>query len=750
MRIRTQIIISIIVSVLVIAVVGTILFFNNQQLAVASENERLADDIIQGSYALSNLQNDFLLHSSDRSRIQWKEKYDTLQDQFTRLRITDPVQQATLESILESNRQLLDIFSQIIASRETTGSANGAPADPELIQIRWNRLAVQTQGMIFDASRLSGLINADTSRIQQQNDWLIVFMISVLLLIILLNYVIVNRHILRSLDSLQKGTGIIGSGNFDYSLDESSKDELGDLSRAFNRMTVNLKAVTASKSDLEQEVAERKKSEELLKSSEIRYRRFFEAVRDGILIIDAETGTILDVNPFLIELLGFTHEQFLGKRLWEIGVFKDIAASKDNFKELQEKKYIHFENLPLETADGRQIYSEFVSFVYDVDDQKVMQCNIRDITQRKRAEQELQNSLSFLNSLIDQSSVSMWIADEKGTLIRINQACCDLMKITAADAVGKYNIFSDNLILEQGFLPMVRDVFLKGQPANFQITYDTQKLKNLELDRPVSVILDVSIFPVKDARGKITNAVIQHIDITESKRAEEELARSNKELQQFAYVSSHDLQEPLRMISSFVQLLEKRYKGKLDQDADEFIGFVVEGTSRMQRMIQDLLTFSRVQTQGAEFAPVDANEVFEKAVFNLLVLIKETGAVVTKDELPIVMGDETQLIHLFQNLIDNAIKFRRAGENPKVHISAQKMGNDWVFSVKDNGIGIDPQYFDRIFIIFQRLHSREAYEGTGIGLAVCMRIVERHGGRIWVESEPGRGSLFHFTLPAVK
>ena len=204
------------------------------------------------------------------------------------------------------------------------------------------------------------------------------------------------------------------------------------------------------------------------------------------------------------------------------------------------------------------------------------------------------------------------------------------------------------------------------------------------------------------------------------------------------------------MISSFVQLLEKRYKGKLDQDADEFIAYIVEGTLRMQRMIQDLLIFSRVQSRGAEFVPVNTNQVFEKTVFSHQIMITEAGAEVTKDDLPTVTGDETQLSQLFGNLIDNAIKFRRAEETPNVHISAQRKGNNWEFSVQDNGIGIDPQYFDRIFIIFQRLHSRETYEGTGIGLAICMRIVERHGGRIWVESEPGRGSLFHFTLPAVK
>lgn len=227
----------------------------------------------------------------------------------------------------------------------------------------------------------------------------------------------------------------------------------------------------------------------------------------------------------------------------------------------------------------------------------------------------------------------------------------------------------------------------------------------------------------------------------------EELERANTELQRFAYVASHDLQEPLRMVQGYTQLLLRRYKGKVNGEIQELTNYIEDGVSRMQGLIDGLLAYSRVGAEGKSFELTDCNTVLEKAVENLQVAVEESKAQVTCDTMPTMLADSMQLLQLFQNLIGNAIKFHKKEEPPQVHISAEGKEREWVFSVQDNGIGIDPKYFDRLFVAFQRLHSRTEYPGSGIGLAICKKIVERHGGRTWVESEPGKGSTFFFTIP---
>jgi len=243
-------------------------------------------------------------------------------------------------------------------------------------------------------------------------------------------------------------------------------------------------------------------------------------------------------------------------------------------------------------------------------------------------------------------------------------------------------------------------------------------------------------------------------DVSERRKSEEsvaaktlELARSNAELEQFAYVASHDLQEPLRMVASYTQLLARRYQGQLDADADEFIGYAVDGVTRMQSLINDLLAYSRVGSRASEPVPVDMNDVFAQVSKDLDAAIREAGATVTSGPLPAVRGDRSQFAQLLQNLIGNAIKFHRQ-ESPVVEVTARREAGECVFAVRDNGIGIAPEFRERIFVIFQRLHSRSEYPGTGIGLSICRKIVDRHGGRIWIESNEGQGTTFFFALPA--
>ncbi|MCU1269162.1 MAG: sensor signal transduction histidine kinase [Acidobacteriaceae bacterium] len=264
--------------------------------------------------------------------------------------------------------------------------------------------------------------------------------------------------------------------------------------------------------------------------------------------------------------------------------------------------------------------------------------------------------------------------------------------------------------------------------------------------------LEIMLSPLESSDGILVTAAIR--DITERNESAEhlvktvrELKRSNDELQQFAYVSSHDLQEPLRMVASYTQMLAKRYKGRLDSDADEFIAFAVDGCNRMQGLIQDLLAYSRAGANGKPLCEVSGEDALQGALTNLRITIEQSRAVVTHDSLPVLRTDETQLTQVFQNLVGNAIKYRST-EAPRVHISATKKDHtEWIFSVRDNGLGIAPQYFERIFILFQRLHGRNEFEGTGIGLAICKKVLERLGGRIWVESQPEKGSTFYFALP---
>lgn len=263
----------------------------------------------------------------------------------------------------------------------------------------------------------------------------------------------------------------------------------------------------------------------------------------------------------------------------------------------------------------------------------------------------------------------------------------------------------------------------------------------------------VTLSAVRSDADMITHYVLEFSDITEFRKAQDdlnrrtkELSRSNQELEQFAYVASHDLQEPLRMVASYTQLIAQRYRGKLDADADEFIAYAVDGATRMQAIINDLLTLSRVSTRNTPFARVDAKASLDKALANLRLVIGETGTQIVCEGLPALNADGSQLTQLFQNLVGNAIKFR-GSETPRVEIGAEQKDGEWLFHVRDNGIGIAPEHYERIFLMFQRLHSKREYPGTGIGLTICKKIVERHGGRIWIESEPDKGTTFYFSIP---
>jgi PAS domain S-box-containing protein len=347
----------------------------------------------------------------------------------------------------------------------------------------------------------------------------------------------------------------------------------------------------------------------------------------------------------------------------------------------------------------------------------------------------------LFRTAVDASPNGMMMVDPAGRIMLVNRQTEEIFGYATDELVGRP---VDQLLPERHRSNHAR--YRSGYLADPQVRRmgagrDLRARRKDGSEIPVEIGLN----PVEREGGTFVLASV--IDIRERKQIEDELRRSNEELERFAYVASHDLQEPLRMVGSYVQLLAKRYRGKLDSDADEFIGYALDGAVRAQQLIRDLLAYSRIGTRGGSLDPVDAGAVLHRALDSLRLALDESGAVVTADALPTVDADAAQLERVFLNLVANALKFRNAGP-VEVHVSAERRADEWLFTVRDNGIGIEPQYFDRIFVIFQRLHGRDEYPGTGMGLAITKKIVERHGGRIWVESTPGAGATFSFTLPA--
>ncbi len=368
--------------------------------------------------------------------------------------------------------------------------------------------------------------------------------------------------------------------------------------------------------------------------------------------------------------------------------------------------------------------------------------------ERHQATETLRVSEAFNRTVVASIPQKLFLKDRKSNYLRVNQAYAADFGVAPSEFVGKDDFAFYPRELAEKYRADDHQVIVSGQVKEVEESY---------VVAGQTFWVSTVKAPVRDDRGEVVALLGLFTDISERKAyqsrleaANAALELSNRELEQFAYVASHDLQEPLRMVSSYTQLLAQRYQDQLDQDARDFIEFAVDGANRMQALIQDLLAYSRVTTRGAPPTRVDPHEALGEAVRNLHMAIREAGALVTNDELPLVRVDRIQLVQLFQNLIGNAIKFREPSEPARVHISARAEDSGVVFSVTDNGIGIDPKYFDRLFVIFQRLHTRQDYPGTGIGLALCKRIVERHDGRIWLDSEPGRGTTIYFTLPAAQ
>jgi PAS domain S-box-containing protein len=502
------------------------------------------------------------------------------------------------------------------------------------------------------------------------------------------------------------------------------------------------------------DITARREAEARLRDSEERYRRTFELAGSGVAHIGLDRRFIR-VNRRLCEILGYPEHELIGLTGRQISHADDLDVINVQRPKLYQGEidHVHVEKRYLR-KDGSTVWVAF-SMVLERDAAGRPLYEIAifdDITERKEAERAVRESEERFRSLTQLSSDWYWEQDEHFGLKFMSGRMEQRTGLDASNYVGRKRWDTPALNLSEEDWARHRAQLERHEP-----------FRDFEMLRPTpdgaGRWVSISGEPIFDEAGKFRGYRGVGSDITERKRAEAELRRahdelakkagelerSNAELEQFAYVASHDLQEPLRMVSSYTQLLARRYGDRLEGDAGEFMHYVVDGATRMKQLIEDLLAYSRVGTRGKEFRPVELDVPLKKAITNLRAAIEESGAAVTWDPLPTVSADELQLAQLFQNLIGNALKFR--GQSvPRVHVSAVEKENEHEISVADNGIGIEPQYFERIFMVFQRLHTMGDYPGTGIGLAICKKVVERHGGRIWVTSTPGEGSQFHFSL----
>lgn len=489
------------------------------------------------------------------------------------------------------------------------------------------------------------------------------------------------------------------------------------------------------------------KSQLALKSSESKFRSIVETANEGICVVD-EKLTIRYINGKLSEITGYSPDEVTGKNASEfLGKYDRFRLNrilvrinnngKDDFKIMIVKK------------DGSCVtVLASTALIYDENGRKEGYMGmITDISARIAIDKDLKKTKKKLEIALNNGKIGTWEWTIRTNVVIWDTRMEEMFNLKPRTFEGTFSAFESRVHEED--LPHVRnairEALLNGKPyevvyrtipVNGKSHYISSKALVMFSKKGNPVSLSGVAFDITDMKEGAENVMI---------KLNEELLRSNSDLRQFAAVASHDLQEPLRMIASYTQLLQQKYKDKLDKDAIDYINYAVGGSKRMYEMINALLAYSRVNSHGNNFESTDMNDVLEKVKDNLKLIIKEKDAVILNEKLPVLFADKNQMIQLLQNLIENSIKF--CHESPRIHISSELVETNHVFSVEDNGIGIEPQYFEKIFRIFQRLHTPEHYKGAGIGLPVCRRIIERHSGKIWVKSEPGKGSTFFFYLP---
>jgi PAS domain S-box-containing protein len=620
MKIRTQFIISVILFAAILITLATSLAVVNSRVEQNSQQEDLANNIERLARELGYTANSYLLYGESQMRTRWESTFDDLSTDLSNINRDGRDEQVVADSIKTNMASLNTIFTEVSAAIERNSQTPAGFFDQSFIQVSWSRLEVQNQAVVFDASRLSSIFNKRLNQERQISTILIFVLVAVFAIYIFSTYLWLFRRTLKSIFELNKGAIAIGSGNLNYAVPERHKDEVGDLSRAFNRMTTQLKTVTASKAELEKEIQERKTAEEALRENEKEYKSLAENIPDIVTRYDRDLHHIF-VNTAASQAAGIQAEAFIGKTNLELGQ--------------------------------------------------------------------------------DPEQVEFWMKH-------------------------------------------VRNVFASGKPETME--FDWMAPDGLRYQQTI-------ITPEFDSDGSVKTVLCVTHNLTDIKRAEEalkkytnELEAANKELESFAYSVSHDLRTPLRTLDGFSEMVVMEYGDKLDETGKNYLNRIRKAGQTMAQLTEDILKLSRITRAEMHRDEIDLSEMAKSITEELKAAQPQRQAEFIVASGIMVKGDKALLEILLRNLLENSWKYTGQRLNAKIEVGMISQIEKEVYYIKDNGIGFDMKYYDKLFQPFQRLTTDKAYSGTGIGLATAQRVIRRHGGKIWAESEVGKGTTFYFTI----
>jgi PAS domain S-box-containing protein len=748
MKIAAKLKLSAMAPVIMALVIGSTLLLSNKAMEKAREEGNSARHVMERINELNNLARHYMLYHEDRARLQFFMEHESITKLLAAIKFEDSDKQRILDTICRNNESMKEAFLKLISNYERPGSAKDAALIEEAEERLAGRILVKSSDVLSDVLHIKRLINDEIASTQRRINALVFFLVMCATPPFTIVLMRTMGSITASLTALRRGTEVIASGDLTHRIGLSAHDEIGELSRAFDLMAEQLRDTTVSRDELSKEVEERKRAEEAVREQREWLRVTLASIGDAVIATDAE-ARVTFINPVAAQLTGWPEEEATGQTIEQ--VFRIINEQTRKPAEdvvgrvLRDGRVAALANhTALLSRNGREIPIEdsAAPIMDKAGGVSGVVLVFHDVTEQRRAQERIESIARFP----DENPNPVLRVSDEGELLYANRNSTILLRHlgwktgTALPEQWRQHALQT---LESGFW------------------------KEMEVEC-AEVIYSLKLVPVSDLRY----LNIYGNDITERKKAENALRKAhdelewrvgertaalsatvtrlelmNQELQEFAFVASHDLQEPLRKIQTFCDLARKRCEPPLDSTAQGYLERVLNSATRMRQLLDDLLQFSRVATRPEPFKEIDLGEIARESADIFESNIRKAGALVEIEDLPVIEADEIQMLRLFQNLIGNALKFC-ALEPPRIKVYGRqdKRGACEIF-VKDNGIGFDQQFADRIFKPFQRLHNSREYEGTGMGLAICRKIAERHGGGIRAESEPGKGSTFIVTLP---